>query len=292
MLQKHEIESIKASPDCIRRFLASYDLMLNFYGCKVVDTATGTLGRITDWKSRYRNLETHSHNFLRITRILKCLGELGFEHYKRPFLEHFVEEIFINKELRSPGDSCRNYWVETLRNDAEREALSKKINELAPLPEVRHHGGGGGGGGAGRWQRADDSDEESPKSYVTPKKSEDELESERRRFRDMIAHQNQKDKIDDAGSDDDDDDDDDDEGETGDMPEKYMKWIQAELSDDDDSDEVSEEEGAAGAGAPTPMDVVSPTNAGSGVQETKPPTDAASVEQAKPSTTEAPKPAE
>jgi len=107
MLQLHEIEKIKADPDCIRRFLRSYDMQLNFYGVKVVDPTTGLLsasflklhifisyfslvyfylvgklGRTAEWKLRYRNLETHYHNYLRITRILKCLGELGFEHYK------------------------------------------------------------------------------------------------------------------------------------------------------------------------------------------------------------------
>jgi len=41
MLQLHELEKIKANPDCMRRFLRSYDMQLNFYGVKVVDPATG-----------------------------------------------------------------------------------------------------------------------------------------------------------------------------------------------------------------------------------------------------------
>ena len=41
MLYLHEIKNIKADPDCIRRFLKSYDLQLNFYGVRVKDPKTG-----------------------------------------------------------------------------------------------------------------------------------------------------------------------------------------------------------------------------------------------------------
>lgn len=40
-LQKHEIESIKGSEQCIKRFLTTYDMQLNFYGVKVVNRETG-----------------------------------------------------------------------------------------------------------------------------------------------------------------------------------------------------------------------------------------------------------
>lgn len=93
-LQLHEIEKMKADPQCMERFLRSYEMQLHFYGC-VLDRETGKLSRGENWESQYRNLNTHSHNFLRITRILKSLGEFGFEHYKKPFLEHFIEEVSI-----------------------------------------------------------------------------------------------------------------------------------------------------------------------------------------------------
>ena len=44
------------------------------------------IGRAAHYAPRYRHLDSSFHNYLRITRILKCLGELGFEHYKWPFL--------------------------------------------------------------------------------------------------------------------------------------------------------------------------------------------------------------
>jgi len=96
-LQKHEITKIKDDPRCMQRFRKSYEMMLDFYGCKLKDPTTGEIERHDGWKSRYKNLNSRSHNHVRITRILKSLGELGYEHYKKPFLEHFISEIWEKK---------------------------------------------------------------------------------------------------------------------------------------------------------------------------------------------------
>ena len=74
--------------------------MLDFYGFELADAATGRIARLADFNFqfvatlllmilmifasaiRFKNLNTHSHNYLRVTRILKCLGELDYEHYK------------------------------------------------------------------------------------------------------------------------------------------------------------------------------------------------------------------
>lgn len=59
--------------------------MLAFYGLRLVDETTGELAlqdtaparSPASYLRRFRNLESNPHNFLRITRILKCLGEVG-----------------------------------------------------------------------------------------------------------------------------------------------------------------------------------------------------------------------
>jgi hypothetical protein len=45
------------------------------------DEGTGELARSDAYKPQFRNLSTSSHNYLRISRILKCFGELGLENY-------------------------------------------------------------------------------------------------------------------------------------------------------------------------------------------------------------------
>ena len=70
-----------------------------------------------------------SHNYLRITRILKSLGEFDLEHLKKPWLEFIMAEIFENGELRRTLNSLQNYWIGTLKNDNDREELHQYIEE-------------------------------------------------------------------------------------------------------------------------------------------------------------------
>ncbi|KAG7263839.1 hypothetical protein CRUP_013068, partial [Coryphaenoides rupestris] len=83
-LTKKEIEAFKNSEEAKGRLVESYELMLGFYGIQLVDRETGEVKRADNWKERFGNLERNMHNNLRITRILKSLGELGFERYQAP----------------------------------------------------------------------------------------------------------------------------------------------------------------------------------------------------------------
>lgn len=138
-LQLHEAEAIRSDPKCQERVLRSYEMMLDFYGMKLVDRNTGTIARAEHYKKRYRNLNYSSHNYLRITRILKCLGELGFEHLKAPFVEFVIREILEHGKLRNAFSSCSNYWLETIRDETHRRRLRALIKNLqqrdAPLQE-------------------------------------------------------------------------------------------------------------------------------------------------------------
>ena len=70
-----------------------------------------------------------SHNYLRITRILKSLGELGYEYLKPPFVEFIMKEAFENKVLKNCRNSCVDYWVHVLRDDTERHRLLAYVDE-------------------------------------------------------------------------------------------------------------------------------------------------------------------
>ena len=63
------------------------------------------------------------HNYLRITRMLKSLGELGFEHMKVPFVHFMILEAFQNNVLPECRESCMRYWVQVLRDENERFRL-------------------------------------------------------------------------------------------------------------------------------------------------------------------------
>jgi len=137
-LQLHEAKAISSDPTKKARIIKSYELMLNFYGMALVDQTTGKIDRNPDnWKSRYQNLNSSFHNYLRITRILKCLGEMDLEHYKRAFCEHILKEIYENGQLRNCLQSCTRYWVPVIRNDKDRAACE----ELHEQYEDKEHPG-------------------------------------------------------------------------------------------------------------------------------------------------------
>ncbi|KAJ7259578.1 opioid growth factor receptor conserved region-domain-containing protein [Mycena haematopus] len=125
-LQPHEIATIKADPRALERLLASYRLMLDFYGMRLVSEETGAVDRALPPRNhvpRYENLVRSSHNYLRISRILKCLSEFGFERLNAGFLLHVLNEQSEAHALNNP-ELCRSmdrWWANCIRNQEERE---------------------------------------------------------------------------------------------------------------------------------------------------------------------------
>jgi hypothetical protein len=129
-MTKNEAEQFKNSPEMQANLIKSYELMLDFYGFVLKNKETGEIERSQDYKSRFRNLSYHSHNYLRITRIMKCLGITGLEHMKKPFLKHFIIEVFQNDELQEVKSSLIRYWLPTLRVEKELIELEDLILKL------------------------------------------------------------------------------------------------------------------------------------------------------------------
>ncbi|XP_068997680.1 opioid growth factor receptor [Embiotoca jacksoni] len=122
-LTKKEIETFKKNEDAKKRLIESYELMLGFYGIRLVNKETGEVKRAENWKERFGNLERNMHNNLRITRILKSLGELGFEHYQAPLVRFFLEETLIKKTLTSVKRSVLDYFLFAVLEKQKRQEL-------------------------------------------------------------------------------------------------------------------------------------------------------------------------
>lgn len=110
VLQRHEAASMMSDPVVMRRIRRSYEMMLGFYGAELKEWSTGVLRRAPNYKERFRNLNSRSHNYLRITRILKFLGEVGLERLKLPFLAFWAKEVFVEKSLANPGNPHDNVF--------------------------------------------------------------------------------------------------------------------------------------------------------------------------------------
>ncbi|XP_026798326.1 opioid growth factor receptor-like protein 1 isoform X2 [Pangasianodon hypophthalmus] len=97
---------------------------------------------LTKWKGDYDKLEHNhtyiqwsQHNYLRITRILKSLGELGFESYKLPLVHLLLEEALVQGTLANMRHSALEYFVYTLRKHSERRALLRFAQRHYQPPE-------------------------------------------------------------------------------------------------------------------------------------------------------------
>ncbi|KAI6114427.1 opioid growth factor receptor conserved region-domain-containing protein [Pisolithus sp. B1] len=121
-LMPHELSAMRADAEVMRRIVRAYTMMLDFYGMRLQSEETGLVGRAVppgSYSSRYVNLLFSPHNNLRISRILKCLSELGLEHLNAG--EH--------EELTTPfiRDSMDRWWANCIRNDREREWIAQVI---------------------------------------------------------------------------------------------------------------------------------------------------------------------
>jgi len=134
-LQLHELETLKQDPDVINRIVSSYTLMLDFYGMRLVSPETGEVDRSLpprNYAARYKNLVRSSHNYLRISRILKCLSEFGLERLNAGFLLHVLNEQSESKELNTQGirSSMDRWWANCLRNEEERAWIRATIAKV------------------------------------------------------------------------------------------------------------------------------------------------------------------
>lgn len=110
-----EAKLIKSSPESLQRVKKSYKMMLGFYGFELKNEETGEIGRSLNYRPRFSNFERHGqHNCMRITRILTSLGELGYPHYKKPFISHIMKEVFQNGQLGFTIKSLTYFWIPTL----------------------------------------------------------------------------------------------------------------------------------------------------------------------------------
>jgi hypothetical protein len=118
-LSKREAKAMREDPVVARRVLRSYRMMLGFYGFTLVNEATGELRKSESWQPRFRNFNSHTHNNLRVSRILVSLGELGFKRYKAPLLEALRVEIFEHRQLPACRKSFGDFWQGLVTDEGE-----------------------------------------------------------------------------------------------------------------------------------------------------------------------------
>lgn len=115
LLSEHEIENFKESKKLKERLRKSFVLLLSFYGLSFKrEEGELEIMRSVNFEERSRNwLTAYNHNFLRITRILKCLCALGLESYASLLLKA-LECLYEDYEAVI-GKTTLWYWRDAVR---------------------------------------------------------------------------------------------------------------------------------------------------------------------------------
>jgi len=131
-LQVHEAHAIRGDEECQIRLRLSFKLMLDFYGMDLDEDNPLLISRHQDLRvcgQRYLNLMSSCHNYLRITRILKSLCELGQDDYVPSFLlfvlaEQSQYETLDTEEIKSSMD---HYWVYCMRKRDAQSCVAEAV---------------------------------------------------------------------------------------------------------------------------------------------------------------------
>lgn len=133
-LREHEAKAIREDDMASARVLMSYRMMLDFYGMRLVNPIVGKVIRSENWQERYKHLNRSTHNYRRITRIIKSLGELGYERFQCQWITFLLEESIINQVLPNLNGPCMKHFIAAIKDDVEKEQMFKNYFELIRKP--------------------------------------------------------------------------------------------------------------------------------------------------------------
>jgi hypothetical protein len=107
ILTKEDIEQFKTDPEIRARLMKSFLMMIHYYGFAFSDDNTSIV-KGPDFETRSGWLYPSNHNYLRITRILKCLVLSNFQNEAVMFYKA-LEEIY-KTHGRYIGPTSYRYW--------------------------------------------------------------------------------------------------------------------------------------------------------------------------------------
>lgn len=109
-------QAFHANPDLQQHLLKSLTIMLKLYGLQGGENNEGrfVVTKSEDYLDRKREwICIMDHNYLRITRILKCLTVLGLKSYAQAFYQCLAQ--IYREESRHIGGKTFQYWTDAVK---------------------------------------------------------------------------------------------------------------------------------------------------------------------------------
>lgn len=126
-LTEAEAEIIREDEELKGRVKRAFEMMLDFFGMELFSYNQFKLAENADQRLEHINT-WGSDSFVKISRILLSLKELGFEYLMLPWMMLLAKLIYVEKKLDKASDSFEEYWMETLSKN-DRDEISDFINE-------------------------------------------------------------------------------------------------------------------------------------------------------------------
>lgn len=114
LLDEACVQAFRSNEELRTRLKSSFSVLLKFYGfTRKEENGQVVVSRTDAFFRKAENwLTPHNHNFLRITRILKCLTTLGLPQDAAAF-EKALEEVYGEYEAIIGKETLR-YWREAV----------------------------------------------------------------------------------------------------------------------------------------------------------------------------------
>jgi len=116
-LNDEVIHAFRTSEELRNRLVHSFKVMLAFYGleCREGENTEIVIAKSEEYLSRKREwIEQFNHNYLRLTRILTSLTDLGLKNYALA-LFRCLDEIY-NENKESIGLKTYTYWKKAVNS--------------------------------------------------------------------------------------------------------------------------------------------------------------------------------
>lgn len=131
ILTDYEIKVISETPKLRERVRRAFEMMLGLYGMRITKGNQFCLAENAPQRLHILN-RPFNHNYLRITRILLAIKELGHHKLILPWMMLLAGLIYKDNLLNFAASSFENYWLKTL--DAEEEMkLKSYVDELKSI---------------------------------------------------------------------------------------------------------------------------------------------------------------
>jgi hypothetical protein len=115
-------------------------MLLEFWGIKLdITSAKGGIPFITkavNWVDRFENLNQHSHNNLRITRLLTALGPFGFHLWRDPILQFLETVILVEGHLPRCRNALEKWWKQCADVNSQNFIERTRETEADRLPSI------------------------------------------------------------------------------------------------------------------------------------------------------------